>query len=224
VPELPRALGARVDALPEAEGFRDAVRMRAGDLVAYQDEAYADRFLRQVERVVAAESALAPGSVRLAAAVADGLHRFMAYKDEYEVARLLVAPETDEAIRAAGGDPDGVVHHLHPPMLRALGMGRKLRFGRRSRRAFRALAAGRRLRGTALDPFGRAGVRRVERELIGEYDALIDRLIGGLRAENLVRAAEIAGLADRVRGYEDLKLRRVDEYRSAVREALADYG
>ena len=101
-------------------------------------------------------------------AVARGLHKLIAYKDEYEVARLHLLGLRDL--------PEGakVKFLLHPPVLRALGMDRKLRLGAWFIPAFRVLRAGRRLRGTALDPFGRAEVRRVERALPGEYLALVE--------------------------------------------------
>ncbi|MFQ5558088.1 MAG: DUF6537 domain-containing protein, partial [Acidimicrobiales bacterium] len=221
VPELPDPLTARVAEMPNTDGLREIVTLRAADLVAYQNRAYAARYLDVIERVVSAERAVAD-SVRLAAAVARGLHRFMAYKDEYEVARLLLAPEARAAARAAGGG-GRVVWHLHPPVLRSLGLRRKLRFGRWSRPVMRLLAAGRRVRGRGIDPFGRSEVRRLERELIVEYEQVVERLLAGLSGSSLDRAVEIAELADLVRGFEQLKVRRAREYRAAVAAALADY-
>ena len=223
VPDLPAELERRIIDLPEIDDLRAIVRVRAADLVAYQNAVYAARFLDRVEAVARAEQAVDSTSVRLTAEVAHGLHRFMAYKDEYEVARLLLAPEAQRAARAVGGSARGVVWHLHPPFLRALGMKRKLRFGRWSRPMLRALAAGRRLRGTALDPFGRAHVRRLERALIEEHDQAIDAVVAGLCVETLDEAVRIAGLADRVRGFEDLKVRRAGEYRAALSQALSGY-
>ena len=223
VPELPVQLEGRVAGLPPTGGLQSAVRLRAADLVAYQNAAYAARFLDRVEAVARAERAVDSTSVRLTAEVAHGLHRFMAYKDEYEVARLLLAPEAQRAARAAGGSARGIVWHLHPPFLRALGMRRKLRFGPWSRPLLRALAAGRRLRGTVLDPFGRAHVRRLERSLIEEHEQAVDAIVAGLSAGTLDEAVRIAGLADRVRGFEDLKVRRAGEYRAALSQALSGY-
>ena len=102
-------------------------------------------------------------------------------------------------------------------------MKRKLRFRRWSRPLLRALAAARRLRGTALDPFGRAHVRRLERALIEEHDQTIEAILAGLSAETLDEAVRIAGLADRVRGFEDLKVRRAGEYRASLNQALSGY-
>ena len=223
VPDLAAELEDRIARLPEVGDLQSAVRVRAADLVAYQDAGYAARFLGRVEAVARAEQAVDSTSVRLTTTVAHGLHRFMAYKDEYEVARLLLAPEGPRAARAAGGSGRGIVWHLHPPFLRALGMKRKLRFGAWSRPLLRVLAAGRRLRGTALDPFGRAHVRRLERALIEEYEQTVEALFAGLTAETLDEAVRIAALADRVRGFEDLKVRRAADYRAAAGEALGAY-
>ena len=108
-------------------------------------------------------------------------------------------------------------YHLHPPLLRALGLTKKLRFGTWVEGVFRLLAAMKGLRGTALDPFGRAAVRRVERHLIGEYRGLVDKALIGLSAESYARALELAGLPDLIRGYEDVKLRTVRRFRDEVR-------
>ena len=102
-------------------------------------------------------------------------------------------------------------------MLRALGMDSKIDIPLAAAPAIRRLAAGKRLRGTRLDPFGRAEVRVAERKLRDDYRALVGRLVAGLTADNHERAVEVAGLIDHVRGYEDLKLRRIAEYEQRLR-------
>ena len=116
-----------------------------------------------------------PGATQLGEAVARYLFKLMAYKDEYEVARLHL--QADLARSLAEEFPGGVrvQYNLHPPLLRALGLTRKLKFGSWFDGAFRVLARMKSLRGTALDPFGHAKVRRVERALPGEYRGLIER-------------------------------------------------
>ena len=128
----------------------------------------------------------------------------MAYKDEYEVARLHLASIPSEG---------RFWFHLHPPLLRALGLKRKLKLGRWFVPAFRMLRSMRRLRGTALDPFGHAKVRRVERELIGEYRDLVARALPRLTPETAPLVLEICDLPDGIRGYEEIKLRSVKRYR-----------
>src|SRR5690606_2293347 len=162
-PEWPAGVPA-IAAEPGSELAR-LVRIRGPDLVAYQDEAYARRYAEVVERVRRAEAERVPGSAALAEAVARNLYKLMAYKDEYEVARLSLAPEVAAAVRARSGDGARVRYRLHPPILRALGLRRKLSLGRWFRPVLALLAALRRLRGTPFDPFGHTHVRRVEREL-----------------------------------------------------------
>jgi indolepyruvate ferredoxin oxidoreductase len=147
----------------------------------------------------------------------------MAYKDEYEVARLLLVPEARDAAEAVGGKGARITWQLHPPMLRALGMHKKLKLRAQTAPAFRILAAGKRVRGTALDPFGRSAVRRLERSLISEYLDVLDRLERRLTAANLDAAVAIAALPDHVRGYESLKERRAAEYRVTLAERLAAF-
>src|SRR5207245_4975225 len=132
------------------------IEIRVRELIAYQDAGYAREYVDFVERVAAAEQAAVPGETRLAEAVARYLFKLMAYKDEYEVARLHL--KNDLAAQLADEYPGGVeVHYqLHPPLLRAMGFQNKLKLGKRwFDTAFRALVAMRRLRGTALDPFGK---------------------------------------------------------------------
>jgi indolepyruvate ferredoxin oxidoreductase len=147
----------------------------------------------------------------------------MAYKDEYEVARLMVDADGRSAADALAAPGARVAWKLHPPALRAMGLQRKIGFGEWTEPAIRILAKGKRLRGTALDPFGRAEVRRIERELAPEYRRAIDVVLAALSSENLAAAVELAALPDSVRGYEDIKLSRVRTYRIGLAEALSHF-
>ncbi len=215
VPALPEALARRVEALGD-DDLRADVALRAADLVGYQGSAYAERYLDVVEPV-----ARTKGADGLAAAVARSLHKLMAYKDEYEVARLIVGPEAKEAAESVGGSGAKPVAMLHPPALRRF-RSKKMAFGPATRPVLRALAASRGLRGTRFDPFGRSTLRRLERELITEYISTVETLLSNLRPHNLDDAVAIAELPDQIRGYEDLKLRRIDDYRASLASAMAN--
>jgi indolepyruvate ferredoxin oxidoreductase len=197
--------------------LRRLLEIRVPELIEYQDVRYARRYVEFVRRVADAERAAAPGATSLAESVARHLFKLMAYKDEYEVARLHL--EHDVAATLADEFPDGVVvrYQLHPPLLRALGWKRKIALGRWFDAVFRLLTRLRWLRGSPLDPFGRARVRRVERELIGEYQALIEKALVDLGPDTYDRAVRLAGLPDLIRGYEDVKLRNVKRFRDEVR-------
>jgi indolepyruvate ferredoxin oxidoreductase len=216
---LPASLARRVERVGLHGGDVDVLAMLGSDLVAYQDRAYAGRWLDLLEGVAGAESA-AGGAGALTVAVARGYHKLLAYKDEYEVARLMLSADGLAAARAVAGGDAKITWHLHPPMLKAAGMARKARFGEWSRPAFAALARGKRLRGTTFDPFGRAAVRVLERQLPVEYAAAIGEILPHLGAGNLAAAIEIAGLPDRVRGFEDLKMERAAAYRKALAEKV----
>ncbi len=227
VADLPAKLRARLDGRAWPSKLTERAADYAADLVAYQDEAYAARFLDLVE------SAFAAGGEPLAAAVAANFHKLLAYKDEYEVARLMLSDDGLAPARALTGDLGHrtLTWMLHPPLLRAVGVDRKLRFGSRSIPTFKALARGKRLRGTRLDPFGMAEVRRIERELIPEYEQAVTTACRVLESsapdradETLGRAVAMANLPDHVRGFEDLKVRRAGEYREKLAAALAALG
>jgi indolepyruvate ferredoxin oxidoreductase len=192
--------------------------VRVPELIAYQDAAYARTYVDAVVRVRDIERRVVPGTTRLAETVARYLFKLMAYKDEYEVARLHL--KQDVARMLAEEYPEGVEvrYQLHPPILRALGWQQKIAFGRWFDGAFRLLVKLRGLRGTAWDPFGRAKVRQVERELIGEYRALMERALDDLSPDTHARAVTLAGLPDLIRGYEDVKLRNVARFREEVRK------
>ncbi len=192
--------------------------IRVAELTAYQDRAYADRYLAVVRRAVEAERR-AGGDGTFARTVAHQLHRLMAYKDEYEVARLLL--DGGDQVERTFGEVEKVSWNLHPPMLRAMGLQRKLKLGPWARPALAGLRSMKRFRGTRLDPFGRAEVRRTERRLVEEYVALVDELLPMLATEP-DRATHTAGLVDVVRGYEGVKMRNVEAYRQALAEVRAD--
>ena len=211
VPDLPAPLASRATALG------DAVALRAADLLAYQNVAYAERYLDLVERVAEI------GDDTLTEAVAVSHHQLLAYKDEYEVARLLTGPEAAATIDAVGGAGAKASWKLHPPVFKALGMNRKIAIRTTvGSPAMKLLARGKRLRGTKLDPFGRAEVRKVERELIEAFESSIETVLTRLAAGSMTagEAAAIATLPQAVRGYEDRKLERAATYRADLAAAL----
>ena len=151
-------------------------------------------------------------------AVAVNLHKLMAYKDEYEVARLLLLPQAEAEIAAVGGNGARVTWHLHPPTLKALGLDHKVGLGRWARPALTALRAGKRLRGSRLDPFGATSLRRLERGLPYEYRAAIESVLAGLDAANHAAAVAIAQLPDMV-SRADARSQRGDARNSSRRRA-----
>jgi indolepyruvate ferredoxin oxidoreductase len=209
-----RSLLARTGAVAGSELAR-LLEFRIADLLGYQGA----RCARTYADFVAWTLATARDQ-EIAAAVARQLHRLMAYKDEYEVARLHLDPVERARIAAEHGAGARIGYQLHPPVLRALGMERKLSLGPWLDPALRLLRSLRFLRGTPLDPFGLARVRRVERALPGEYRALVERALPHVARD---RAAVLAlcELPDAIRGYEDIKLRNVERFRVRARE-LAD--
>ena len=212
----------RSHADPAERSLAEVVALRVKELTAFQDRACADDYARFADRVRAREAAVT-GTETLAKAVAEYLYKLTAYKDEYEVARLSLDPALDEAVRAQFGDGARYQYRLHPPVLRALGLKHKVSLGPWFRPAFTTLVAMRRLRGTALDPFGYTEVRRTERALITEYREAIETLLAGLTDGNHALAVEIAALPDMIRGYEHIKLANVRTYHEKLTELRAEF-
>ncbi|MDE2503864.1 MAG: 2-oxoacid:acceptor oxidoreductase family protein, partial [Burkholderiales bacterium] len=188
------------------------VATRVEFLTGYQDAAYAAGYRAFVERVRAAESALGGGGSALSEAVARYLFKLMAYKDEYEVARLHTDPAFLARIEQQFEGDYRLVHHLAPPLIarrNERGELVKRPFGPWVRRAFALLARLKGLRGGALDPFGRSAERRGERRLAAEYRACIEELLRGLNADNRALAAEIARIPEEIRGYGHVKERQL---------------
>ena len=192
----------------------EAIARRRGELARYQDGKYAARYAGRLARVREAEAAAMPGSTALTEAVARCLFKLMAYKDEYEVARLY----TDgEFLSRLSGQFEGefrLVLHLAPPLWAradpATGEPRKTAFGPWMLKAMALLARCRRLRGTAFDPFGYSEERRGERLLVTEYEATVEEIIGRLAPANHATAVELASLPDEIRGFGPVKARHLD--------------
>jgi len=203
----------RAEAVPPLEGFaeldaetRRMLAIRAAELRAYQDDRYARSYLSFVASVASREGA----PYEITREVVRGLHKLMAYKDEYEVARLHLRASLRARAEATFEAPVRVSYVLHPPLLRAMGLRRKLRLGPWFTPALRALRSARGLRGTRLDPFGRPEVRRRERALPGWYRDLVTRALARLDDGNAGLVRDVARLPDEIRGYEEIKLRSIE--------------
>ncbi len=199
----------------------ELVARRLGDLREYGGDRLAERYLTELERIAARERECVPGGHELTRSVARQLHRLLAYKDEYEVARLHLLPsEHRRRERELGAGARWQVH-LHPPALRAIGLSRKIRLGRSAPPLLHALRAARRLRGTPLDPFGRTQMRKLERALPQEYLTLLDQALGLLEEATHPQVVALSEQAERIRGYEQVKLRNVQEWRAGAAALLS---
>ncbi|MFI6521039.1 indolepyruvate ferredoxin oxidoreductase family protein [Spirillospora sp. NPDC050679] len=220
-PEWARVEEPAPASAPVGDDLASVLRVRVPDLVKYQNATLARRYLDTVRGVERAEKAAGVSGGRLAAAVARNLYKLMAYKDEYEVARLHLDPALRRRVEEQFGEGSEIKYMLHPPILRALSVDRKIALGKSAKPAFHVLRAMRGLRGTPLDPFGLAEQRRVERRLVAEYLAVVERLVAELDEGRHALAVEIAELPDMIRGYEDVKTANVARYRDRLGELLA---
>ncbi len=186
---------------------RRLLAVRIGELVDYQDARYAQNYVEAVLRVAEREQRVLGRTGPLTHTVCRYLYKLMAYKDEYEVARLYLRAEFWERLERTFPGYRRLRFHLHPPLLRMLGVRRKLAVGPWVRWLFRLLRAARRLRGTPLDVFGYASVRREERRLVAWYLDLIDRALAILSLQNYPRVVELLSIPDQIRGFEDVKRR-----------------
>ena len=202
-------------AVPPAPTLDEVIARRASFLTDYQDAAYAERYRLQVEKVRAAEAAI--NSSQLTEAVARNLFKLMAIKDEYEVARLYA--ETDFVQKISEGfDGDYTLRfHLAPPLLARpdpkTGRVKKMAFGPWMLTAFKWLAKARRYRGSRWDVFGRSDERRLERNLLADYEAELAALLPKLERATLIDAITLARLPETIRGFGHVKRRSIDAVR-----------
>jgi indolepyruvate ferredoxin oxidoreductase len=205
---------ATSDARTLSQSFDDIVARRVAFLTAYQNAAYAARYRRLVERTKAAETARAPGKTGLADAVARYLFKLMAYKDEYEVARLYSDGAFVKQVNSELGGEHLRFHvHLAPPLLarrdKATGEPRKMTFGPWIFPLFGLLAKFKFLRGTAFDPFGYSTERTTERALVRDYEALLDEVLAKLNGDNHHIAVGLAAIPEKIRGFGHVKMRHL---------------
>ncbi|ROO88012.1 indolepyruvate ferredoxin oxidoreductase [Actinocorallia herbida] len=218
---IPEAASVRTLVSAEQGGeLARVLDLRVPDLIDYQNTSYARSYALYVEQVRKLEAERHNGSTSVTEAVARNLYKLMAYKDEYEVARLSLDPALQAAAEAEFGAGSRVSYRLHPPVLRAVGMQQKITLGPWFRPVFRLLREARRVRGTVLDPFGLAEVRRVERGLITEYRATILEALETAGPDVRPVLLELAESPDLVRGYEEIKLTSVGAYRARQADLL----
>jgi indolepyruvate ferredoxin oxidoreductase len=170
------------------------------------------------------EAERAPGSGGLTEAVARHLYRLMAYKDEYEVARLYTSGDFAERVKDTFAGSYKLHFHLAPPLFAkkdADGHLTKAEYGAWVFTAFRLLSKLKGLRGTALDPFGYTAERREERRLVDEYVATLDELLQGLTRDNAALAAEIASLPEQIRGFGHVKEAHLAKAKAKREQLLA---
>jgi indolepyruvate ferredoxin oxidoreductase len=212
---LVSSLKAPTKAREVSQSLDEAIARRVEFLTAYQSAGYAKRYEALVNRVRETESKAVPGQDSLTQAVARNLFKLMAYKDEYEVARLY----TDGSFRKQvdqtfEGENLRFEFHLAPPLLarkdKSTGVPRKMSFGPWMMKSFGVLAKFRRLRGTPLDIFGYTHERRTERQLIKDYKALVEEIIGKLTPQNHVTALGLASIPAKIRGFGHVKERHLE--------------
>jgi indolepyruvate ferredoxin oxidoreductase len=215
------------DGVSPAPTVDELIQLRSDFLVGYQNEAYAERYRRQVAVIRAAETKLG-GDESLTRSVATNLFKLMAIKDEYEVARLYA--ESDFASRVAH-EFDGdykIRFHLAPPLLAKpdphTGNVRKMEFGPWMMVAFRWLAKARGLRGSFWDVFGRTDERQLERALLADYEEALRKLSTSLSSGNLADAKKLAELPATVRGYGHVKLRSINTYKIELEKLTEKLG
>jgi indolepyruvate ferredoxin oxidoreductase len=220
---------------PREEARRDELVQSLDELIGrrerfltdYQNAAWAGRYRRLVDEVRKVEAEKTRGQTGLTEAVARYFFKLMAYKDEYEVARLHSDPAFRQKLEAQFEGPFKLRFHLAPPLLAkrdpATGELRKAEYGPWVMSAFKVLARLRFLRGTALDVFGYTQERRTERALIGEYEAAIAELLARLELGNHGLAVRIASIPEEIRGYGHVKERHLEAARSKQAELRSQF-
>ena len=224
-------LAKPAEALPKSRrlsaGIDEVIARRMEYLTAYQNSAYAGRYRALIDRVRMAEAQQASGKAGLTEAVARYYFKLLAYKDEYEVARLYTDGEFLKRVNETFEGDFKLVFHLAPPILAkknpSTGEPVKRTFGPWMLRVFRLLAGLKGLRGTPLDIFGYSAERKMERALIGEYEHTIDLLLKRLSPENHALAVEIASIPEYIRGFGHVKLRHLEDAKRKEAGLLASY-
>jgi indolepyruvate ferredoxin oxidoreductase len=227
VTPLSTAARTLIDDIGAQGETRRLLEVRVPDLIDYQDAAYAKRYADVVKRVVLAEQKVAPGQTVLSEAAARYVYKLMAYKDEFEVARLHADPAFLAQLDAQFEHGYSVKYNLAPPMLSqrdpATGELTKQQYGSWMGTAFKWLTKFKGLRGGVLDIFGKTDERRHERQLIEDYIALLDQIASGLNAANFDAAVALASVPDEIRGYDVVKARSVEAAKLLQAQRLQEF-
>ncbi len=209
------------------ETLDEMVNKRAAFLTEYQDVAYADKYRKFVNRVRTVEADTGTKQRCLSEAVAKYLFKLMAYKDEYEVGRLYSDGKFLEDVAEKFTGDYSLKFYLAPPVFAKIdtetGLPRKKQYGPRMMKMFGWLAKFKKLRGTAFDPFGRMAERKMERQLIVDYQNTVSSLLENLTKHNIGLASEVASVPEFIRGYGHVKIRHVKEAKAKQEELLAAY-
>jgi indolepyruvate ferredoxin oxidoreductase len=210
----PKVAQAGGDSRRLSENLDEMIERRVRFLADYQDDAYAARYRAFIDNVRRVEAQRTPGETSLSEAVAKNLFKLMAYKDEYEVARLMSDPAFTASIRNQfAGETLRLQFHLAPPLFArknaTTGEPMKMALGSWMMPVFRFLAKFKGLRGGAFDVFGYTHERKTERQLIGDYEALIGELLRQLSSDNRHVAIGLANIPQKIRGYGHVKLRHL---------------
>jgi indolepyruvate ferredoxin oxidoreductase len=218
---------AEIAPRPISTTLDQIVARRVEFLTGYQNAAYAERYRALVQRVEEAEAKRAPGRSGLAEAVAHGYAKLLAYKDEYEVARLYTQTDFREKLEAAFEGSYKIRVHLAPPLLAkrdpTTGLLRKRAYGPWLLHIFKLLARLKRLRDTPFDIFGYQAHRKLERQLIRDYEQRVGEVLAGLNQGNHAIAVEIASLPQQIRGFEHIKEANLKKVRAREQQLLTAF-
>ncbi|HEX8665330.1 MAG TPA: indolepyruvate ferredoxin oxidoreductase family protein [Beijerinckiaceae bacterium] len=211
-----------------SQSLDEIIARRVAFLTDYQNAAYAERYRGLIERVREAEARTVANSTALTEAAARSLFALMAYKDEYEVGRLYTNGHFARQVATTfEGENLRYEFHLAPPLLarkdKTTGLPRKMSFGPWMMTAFRVLARFKGLRGTPFDVFGYTHERKVERRLIGEYEALLEEIVAKLSPQNHATAVGLANVPKKIRGFGHIKARNLDAAKKEEAELLARF-
>ena len=227
VSELTSSIVAGFGLKDPPEGLDELIQHRADVLRDYQNKSYVQRYLHLVERVRTLEIDRVPGSTEFTEAVASYYFKLLAYKDEYEVARLYTNGDFMHKIKGRFEGDYKLKLHLAPPLFsrRDVHSGEpvKTAYGAWILSAMNLLARFKFLRGTAFDPFGKTAERKMERRLIEEYEQIIEELLRGLSKKNHALAVEIARIPEQIRGYDLVKQKHVVSAKSQENDLLKEF-
>ncbi|MDR9468479.1 indolepyruvate ferredoxin oxidoreductase family protein [Marinospirillum sp.] len=213
--------------LPDTASLNEVLGRHARYLEQYQNKAWAERYLQKVAEVRKAEEPLGGDSKALSEAVAEQLFRLMAYKDEYEVARLFTETDFLKEIEETFSGNFKINFNLAPPLLNGKkdrsGRPKKRQFGPWMLKAMKLLARMRGLRNSTLDPFRFSKDRKLDRQLLADYERLLDQLLAGLKAENLHTAVALARLPEEIRGFGPVREEAAEKAEKRKQQLLEEF-